>query len=115
LDTEFKARIVALILQKKPETALRILSEKYSIRPPNLKVGRVKRSRTSLGVYVHSKNTIYISSSDGLNNPHVILHEFYHHLRSTSGKHKGTEKYADRFAWEFIASYSSQQQVSNPI
>ncbi len=114
MDTQFKARVVALILQKKPETALKILSDKYSIQPPNLKVGKVKRSRNSLGVYVHSKNTIYISTSDGLNNPLIILHEFYHHLRSVSGKHKGTEKYADRFAWDFVVSYSSLQQVSNP-
>jgi len=108
LDTEFKANVVALILQRKPEDALRILSEKYSVQPPNLKVGKVKRFSTSQGVYVHSKNTIYVSSSDELNDPRIILHEFYHHLRSASGKHKGTEKHADRFAGNFIASYAIQ-------
>jgi hypothetical protein len=103
----FKAKIVSLILQKKPEIALEILSRKYSIRCPSLKVGTVKRSSKSLGVYVHSSNIIYVSSSDRLNDPHVILHEFYHHLRSTSGRHRGTEKYATKFANDYIASFVS--------
>lgn len=106
-EEEFKAKIVSLILKKKPEIALEILSRKYSIRCPSLKVGTVKRASKSLGVYVHSSNIIYVSSSDRLNDPHVILHEFYHHLRSTSGRHRGTEKYATKFANDYIASFVS--------
>ena len=105
MENEFKAKVVALILRKKAEIALDILGKKYSVKPPNLKVGRVKGSRRSLGVYVLAENTIYISSSDGLGNPRVILHEFYHHLRSISGRHRGTEKHAQRFADDFIESY----------
>jgi hypothetical protein len=71
-----------------------------------LRVGTVKgRRKTALAVYVHEKNTIYASNSDMLYNPFVILHEFYHHIRSKSGEHKGTEKNADAFAIEFMKSY----------
>jgi hypothetical protein len=105
LNSDFKAKIVTLILSGKPEVALRILSEKYSIAPPKLRVGKVKRFSSGLGVYVHSENTIYVSSRKALNDPYVILHEFYHHLRYISGTHKGTEKYAQRFADDFVASY----------
>lgn len=115
LDAQFKAKIVSLILQKKPEVALGILSRRYSIRPPNLKVGKVKRFSKCLGAYAHSENTIYVSSSEELNDPRVVLHEFYHHLRYASGSHKGNEKYADRFAGDFIVSYISlQQRVLKP-
>jgi hypothetical protein len=110
MDAEFKAKVVSLILQKKPEVALGILSEKYSIRPPNLRVGKIKRYRKCLGAYVHSENTIYVSSSERLNDPRIVLHEFYHHLRYASGSHKGNEKYADRFAGDFIVSYIGLQQ-----
>lgn len=110
IDTEFKASVVALILQKQPEIALKVLSEQYSIRTPHLKVGTAKRFSASPGAYAHSKNTIYISSSDGLSDPRIVLHEFYHHLRSISGKHRGTEGYANRFAHDFIASYIEMMQ-----
>jgi hypothetical protein len=40
--------------------------------------------------------------------PFVVLHEFYHHLRTAlDRKHRGTEKYADEFAREFIEAYKS--------
>jgi hypothetical protein len=109
-DTEVKAKVVALILQKNPEMALNILCERYSIKRPDLKVGKVKRYSSSLGAYVHAENTIYVSSSEAMYDPRVILHEFYHHLRSASGKHRGNEKYADRFAADFITSYVGIQQ-----
>jgi len=109
-DAEVKAKVVALILQKNPETALNILCESYSIKRPDLKVGKVKRFSKSQGAYVHAENTIYVSSSEAMYDPRVILHEFYHHLRSASGKHRGNEKYADRFAADFIMSYVSIQR-----
>jgi hypothetical protein len=47
--------------------------------------------------------TIHVLNSDVLKDPFVILHEFYHHLRtSIDRKHRGTEKYASKFARDFI-------------
>src|SRR5574341_147345 len=106
IDDSTKAKAVRLILTKQPEQALELLSTLYKIKNPKLRVGTVKgRRKTALAVYVHEKNTIYASNSDILYNPFVILHEFYHHIRSKSGEHKGTEKNADAFAIEFIKSY----------
>jgi len=48
-------------------------------------------------------------------NPFVILHEFYHHLRSKSvdGTHKGTERGADKFALDFITEYQTNTLKSH--
>ena len=106
IDDGVKAKAVRLILTKQPEQALELLATLYKIKNPKLRVGTVKgRRKTALAVYVHRDNTIYASNSDMLYNPFVILHEFYHHIRSKSGEHKGTEKNADAFAIEFIKSY----------
>lgn len=106
IDDSIKAKAVRLILARQPEQALEFLSTLYKIKNPKLRVGTVKgRRKTALAVYVHEKNTIYASNSDMLYNPFVILHEFYHHIRSKSGEHKGTEKNADAFAIEFMKSY----------
>jgi len=64
-----------------------------------------KGQSKSQGCYVTEKKTIYFSNQDALYNPFVVLHEFYHHLRSTGGKHKGTEKFADAFAEDFLDAY----------
>jgi Zn-dependent peptidase ImmA (M78 family) len=106
IDDSVKARAVRLILAKEPERALQLLASLYNVKNPKLRVGTVKgRRKTALAVYVHKDNTIYASNSDMLYNPFVILHEFYHHIRSKSGEHRGTEKNADAFASEFIKSY----------
>ena len=106
VDESIRAKIVQLILEKEPEKALEILAALYKVKNPRLRVGTVKKRRkTALAVYVHKENTIYASNSDILYNPFVILHEFYHHIRFKSGKHKGTEKNANVFANEFIKSY----------
>jgi len=110
-DDSIKSKIVYLILEKEPEKALEILATLYKVKNPKLRVGTVKKRRkTALAVYVHKDNTIYASNSDILYNPFVILHEFYHHIRSKSGEHRGTEKNADAFASEFIKSYLRTQK-----
>ena len=68
-------------------------------------MGLPKGHANVLGCYVVEKETIYMASSDGLADPFLILHEFYHHLRSVSGRHRGTERYADRFAHEYLDAY----------
>jgi hypothetical protein len=106
IDESIKAKVVYLIMDKKPEKALAILASLYKVKTPGLRVGTVKKRRkTALAVYVHKDNTIYASNSDILYNPLVILHEFYHHIRFTSGEHRGTERNADAFAVDFIKSY----------
>jgi hypothetical protein len=67
-----------------------------------------KRYSRKLACYVANKRTIYVSDREVLCNPRVILHEFYHHLRTAAdAKHKGTEKYANNFAKEFVEAYKS--------
>lgn len=106
----FKPRVVWLILNGKTEEALTLLAENYKVRTPKLKVGLPKghKART-YGCYTATNETISVLNSDIFANPFVILHEFYHHLRSKSvdKEHKGTEKNANQFALEFIEAYKN--------
>jgi hypothetical protein len=102
----FKASIVEMILAKRPEDALQTLSEYYNVSTPSLHVGMVKgRSTGVLGVYVARKHAIYVRDSEVLYEPFVIIHEFYHHLRTHGSFHRGTERHADMFADSFIKAY----------
>jgi hypothetical protein len=106
----FKPLVVWLILNGKPEEALELLAKKYMVNVPELKVGLPKKHKiTAFGCYTAKNETISVSNSDVIANPFVILHEFYHHLRSKSvdKMHKGTEKNADKFAMEFIEAYKA--------
>jgi len=107
LEQKFKAIVVWLILDGKTEKALHLLAEKYGVDAPKLEVGLPKRhKRRSLGCYNGKNKTISVLDSEVFKNPFVILHEFYHHLRTNlDSKHKGTEKYANEFAEEFIQAY----------
>ena len=112
----FKSVVVSLILNSKPEEALKLLSEKYNVRTPNLRVGLPKGNKTiAYGCYTSKTETISVLNSDMLNNPLIILHEFYHHLRSRNVDkiHKGTEKNANKFAIDFIKTYTTQQTLEN--
>jgi Zn-dependent peptidase ImmA (M78 family) len=107
-EDNFKPLVVWLILSGKPEEALELLAEKYQVNVPDLKVGLPKGHKiTAYGCYLSKNQTITVQNSDVLANPFVILHEFYHHLRSKSvdRMHKGTEKNADKFALDFIMHY----------
>ena len=108
-ERPFKAYIVWLVLSGKAEMALQVLAKKYKVSVPEMKVGLPSRHSTKArGCYATGNGTIYLQNSDAILNPFIILHEFYHHLRtSIDKKHKGTEKYADRFAGEFIEAYQS--------
>ena len=109
MEQEFKASIVWLILNGKAEKALELLGKHYGVEVPKLKVGLPKgRKKKSLGCYNAKNETIFVLNSDTLKEPFIILHEFYHHLRTgLDRKHKGTEKYADEFSKEFIRAYKS--------
>ena len=105
-EEEMKATVVALIVDMKPEEAIDLLSKWYHVRRPRLGVGVFEgRTKGVAAVYSVGRKEILAANREYLYNPFVIVHEFYHHLRSFGGKHRGTEKEADRFAEGFIASY----------
>lgn len=109
MEQRFKAGIVWLILNGKTEQALALLAKHYGVKVPKVEVGLPKgRKKIALGCYSAKNKTITVMNSDTLKEPFVILHEFYHHLRTTvDAKHQGTEKYADDFAMGFVHAYKS--------
>ena len=112
-EREFHVRIVGYILDGKPERAVALLSEYYGVSEPDLRVGTVKRSRKVLACYVQKEKRIYISKSQLLTDPYVILHEFYHHLRASSTpKNRQVEKRADQFALNFIKDFRNSSTTS---
>ncbi len=111
-----KPFIVSLILNQQAEEALDLLAKEYRVNVPRLKVGLPKgHKKKALGVYQSRNETISVLNSDMLGNPFVILHEFYHHLRSKAvdRHHRGTEKNADSFAVDFLKEF--QAVASNTI
>ena len=105
VETSFRVRIVQLIgYEKNPEAAIEELSRHYRIERPALRMGLPKGEKKALGCYVQRDKTIYISSYEYLYDPYVVIHEFYHHLRNISGKHRGTERHAKEFALSFLRS-----------
>ena len=104
-DILFRAKIVYLILSKDTEEALELLSQHYEVQEPKLRVGMPKRYSRNPACYVAKNRTIHVAKGEILWNPHVILHEFYHHLRRETDAQGGIEKYADKFAKNFIDAY----------
>jgi hypothetical protein len=114
-DDITKARIVHMILNGRTEEALNKLSEFYNISTPEIVVGTIKGKRKSVyALYVQNSMKIYAINSDIFYNPFVILHEFYHHLRTRGGVHRGTEKHANSYAMSFISSYNNVARNMNP-
>jgi len=114
LDDLTKAKIVALILDKKTEEALDYLSKFYKVDTPQIVVGTIKKKRRSVyAVYVVQEKKIYALNSEIFYNPFVILHEYYHHIRSKFGTHRGSEKHANMYAQQFIDSYMSIAEKLN--
>ncbi|HMK94340.1 MAG TPA: hypothetical protein VK536_02955 [Candidatus Limnocylindrales bacterium] len=113
---DFKPLVVWLIINGKTEEALALLAKKYKVNVPRLVVGLPKRYKIkALGCYTARNETISVLNSDVLTNPFVIIHEFYHHLRSKAvdKMHRGTEKNADKFALEFMQEY--QEAVKRAV
>ena len=107
LDDLTKAKMVSMILNKKTEEALQHLSKFYNITPPEIVVGTIKGKRkTVYAVYVQKEGKIYAINSDIFYNPFVVLHEFYHHMRTKGGIHRGSEKNANLYAKSFIDAYN---------
>jgi hypothetical protein len=107
-DELTRAKIVHMILNGRTEDALCQLSKIYSISPPEILVGTIKgKRRTVYAVYVQQSMKIYATNSDVFYNPFVMLHEFYHHLRTRGGEHRGTERHANNYANWFITAYNN--------
>ncbi|MEM3000404.1 MAG: hypothetical protein QXX34_07775 [Candidatus Bathyarchaeia archaeon] len=114
MRVDFKPLVVWLIQNGKAEEALALLAENYGVSTPKLKVGLPKgHRRNALGCYTAKNETIALLVSDVMKNPFVILHEFYHHLRTqpVDKQHRGTEKHADKFAAEFLLAYENARRM----
>ena len=109
-EEEQLARAVQLILEGKPEQALQELSKYYKVKPPRLQIGLPKKCKKALGCYVPRTQTIHLRSSEEYTDPFVILHEYYHHLRSRLGRHRGTEKHADQYALRAIIAWRRHRE-----
>jgi hypothetical protein len=110
-DLHIQFDVVNLILNRKTEDALNLLSSFYKIAAPGIKVGTIKGKRkTVYAVYVPRERRIYASTSEIYYNPFIILHEYYHHLRSQGTVHRGSEDHANKYAKEFLLSYARTLQ-----
>ncbi len=101
-DLCVRAEAARLVLEGKAEEAVEMLSRYYGIRSPRLRVGLPRGCKRALGCYDARHRVIYVRSREEYFNPYVVLHEFYHHLRSFLGRHRGTEDRADRYAAEAV-------------
>lgn len=105
-EDEFKAWVVALVLDSKTEEAIAALSKRYRVQVPRLGVGVFEgKTKGVAAVYSPGRKEILAAKREYLYDPFVIIHEFYHHLRSISGRHRGTERQADKFSEDFISAY----------
>lgn len=117
LDSLTMAKVVEMILNKNTEEALQSLSKFYKVDSPQIVVGTIKGKRkTVYAVYVQRESRIYCINSDIFYNPFIVLHEFYHHIRTKGGVHRGSEKHANMYAKSFIVSYNKIiEQIKNKI
>jgi hypothetical protein len=106
-EREFRVLVVHLILSKETEKAIDLVCKRFGARVPSLAIGIPKGHKKALAVYEINSNSIKFADKDSFFDPFVVLHELYHCLRSSSGKHRGTEKNADRFAGSYIREYNS--------
>jgi hypothetical protein len=66
----------------------------------------VKGHRSALACYVEKERRIYVSKSEYLSAPSVILHEFYHHVKASEvSRKRQVEKRADLFAANYIQEF----------
>jgi hypothetical protein len=109
-DTGFRAQVVYLILSKDTKEALELLSRCYKIGKPKLVIGMPKRYSKNPACYVAKNQTIHVAQREFLWSPQIILHEFYHHLRRLINNHGGNEKYADKFAKNYLKAYKDKMK-----
>ena len=107
-EDDFKTRVVQLILDGKTEQAIDELADHYNVTVPKLKIGLPRGLKIeTLGNYNPRNETISVLNGETSREPSVVIHEFYHHLRTDiSKKHLGTEKKAREFTKSFIDAWS---------
>jgi len=105
MEEEVRSEAVKLIIEGECEKALELLSHFYRVESPKIRVGLPKGHAKALGCYDPSKKLICVKSSKEFYDPFVIMHEFYHHLRFYRGKHRGTERGANKYAINSIKDY----------
>jgi hypothetical protein len=113
VQPNLKPTIVHLILNMQTEEAIEMLAKNYGLATPKLKIGLPKGHKKNIyGTYTAKDQTISLLNSDLIGNPFVVLHEFYHHLRTKAvdKQHRGNEKMADKFALDFIKEYQTATQ-----
>ncbi|MBI3859660.1 MAG: hypothetical protein HY296_05400 [Thaumarchaeota archaeon] len=111
-DDGFKASVVMMILDSKPEEGLEMLCKQYRVSTPKLGIGVLEgRTKGVAAVYSVNRKEILAASREYLYDPFVLIHEFYHHLRSKGGRHRGTERQADLFAIGFLRAYRKAASV----
>ncbi len=118
MQNNFKPLVVWLILNGKTEEALTLLAKNYKVNVPELKVGLPKAHKIkAFGCYTAKNQTISVLNSDILVNPFVIVHEFYHHLRSkgVDRMHRGTEGNADKFALDFLREFEAAVRKAQDV
>jgi hypothetical protein len=97
-----------MILDSDTERALDLLCEYYRVERPRLRIGVVKgRTKGVQAVYSARRKEILAARREFLYDPFTMIHEFHHHLRYFGDDHRGTEKYADKFAIDFIRAYQN--------
>ena len=97
-----RAYAALLILRGSAKEALELLAEYYGVDAPRIRVGLPKRHARALGCYDARRRLICLRSSREHRDPFVVLHEFYHHLRSVRAEYAGSEKNADEYALSSI-------------
>ncbi len=112
IEERVRAKAVELVLDGYSDKAFILLSDFYRIPPPRVRIG-VKGSYKALGCYDPARRLICFRDSDTYKNPFIALHEFYHHLRSVPGTHRGTERHADTYALMSIEYYRRGCHLSN--
>ena len=104
--------IVATVLDMRPEDAIDLLSRHYRVERPKIGIGVLEgKTKTVRAVYSQGRKEILAARREHFYDPFVLVHEFYHHLRSVGGRHRGTERQADEFALGFIRAYNTQWRL----
>ena len=105
-DDRFMATVVSMIVGMDPEGALDLLCKHYRVSRPRLGIGVVEgKTKGVAAVYSVGRREILAARREYMYDPFVMIHEFYHHLPSVGGKHRGTEKQADLFAIDYLRAY----------
>ena len=105
ISDTLRKTILRKIINGEIDIALELLSKEYKVPTPKYRIGTVKGHRSAAGCYIERKKTILFANNEIMQNPIVVLHEFYHHMISSlTLKGGGTDKNAERFVRTFLST-----------